>query len=96
MQTKDILALESVSEGCIVLHKEGIFWRAYQNSAFLFYTHIRALGRLTAGVELNPSPSPGLCPSFSVGNLPESGKLSDRKEPYSIYLWKRLPFPKLQ
>jgi len=43
MQTKDMLALESAGEGRIVLHKEGIFWRAYQYSAFLFSKHIRRL-----------------------------------------------------
>lgn len=38
-----MLALESAGEGRIVLHKEGIFWRAYQYSAFLFSKHIRPL-----------------------------------------------------
>ncbi len=38
-----MLALESAGEGRIVLHKEGIFWRAYQYSAFLFSKHIRLL-----------------------------------------------------
>ena len=43
MQTKEILALEKADEGVIILHQKGIFWRAYQNSAFLFYTHLRPL-----------------------------------------------------
>ncbi|MCB9291517.1 MAG: hypothetical protein H6559_00055 [Lewinellaceae bacterium] len=43
MQTKDILALEGTNEGDILLLREGLFWRAYQLSAFLFSTHIRPL-----------------------------------------------------
>jgi hypothetical protein len=43
MQTKDMLVLESAGKGRIVLHKEGIFWRAYQYSAYLFSKHIRPL-----------------------------------------------------
>lgn len=43
MQMKEILELERSSEGDIILHKEGIFWRAYQISAYLFATHIREL-----------------------------------------------------
>lgn len=43
MQTKDILALESANEGDIVLFREGLFWRAYQLSAYLFTAHIRPL-----------------------------------------------------
>lgn len=40
---KAILDLEQSSKGDIILHKEGIFWRAYQVSALLFYTHFRPL-----------------------------------------------------
>ncbi|MCB9291523.1 MAG: hypothetical protein H6559_00085 [Lewinellaceae bacterium] len=47
MQTKDILALEGANEGDILLLREGLFWRAYQLSAFLFFTHIRPL-KITA------------------------------------------------
>ncbi len=43
MQTKEILAQERAGERDIILHRKGIFWRAYQNSAFLFYTHFRPL-----------------------------------------------------
>ena len=43
MHTKDILALERAGEEDIILHRKGIFWRAYQDSAFLFYTHLRPL-----------------------------------------------------
>lgn len=43
MQTRDILALESANEGDILLFREGLFWRAYQLSAYLFITHIRPL-----------------------------------------------------
>ena len=43
MQTKEILAQESANRGRIVLIKEGIFWRAYQRSAYLFWHNIREL-----------------------------------------------------
>ena len=43
MQIKEILALERAGEGDIILHRKGIFWRAHQNSAFLFHTHLRPL-----------------------------------------------------
>ncbi len=41
MKIKDIVALESDNTGNIILHKEGIFWRAYEKSACLFARHIK-------------------------------------------------------
>ena len=43
MQTKEILVQESANRRRIVLIKEGIFWRAYQRSAYLFWHNIREL-----------------------------------------------------
>ena len=43
MQVKDILALEIAKRRSIVLLKEGLFWRAYNRSAFLFVHHFRPI-----------------------------------------------------
>lgn len=43
MQVKDILALEIAKRGSIILLKEGLFWRAYNTSAFLFVHHFRPI-----------------------------------------------------
>lgn len=43
MRIKDILVLESTNRDRIVLLKEGVFWRAYQVSAYLFVHYIREL-----------------------------------------------------
>lgn len=43
MRIKDILVQESTNRERIVLFKEGVFWRAYQVSAYLFVHHIREL-----------------------------------------------------
>ena len=42
----EILKIESVNTGCINLFKEGIFWRIYQQSAYLFIKHIKDLKAL--------------------------------------------------
>ena len=43
MRIKEILVLESTNRDRIVLLKEGVFWRAYQTSAYLFVHCIREL-----------------------------------------------------
>ena len=40
MKIKEILALEKENQNQIILLKEGIFWRAYNMSAFLFTKNI--------------------------------------------------------
>ncbi len=42
MKLIDILTLESANEGAIHLYKEGVFWKAYQQSAYLFHTQVYA------------------------------------------------------
>jgi len=41
MRTKEILLLEKENTNKIHLLKEGLFWRAYNVSAFLFIQHIQ-------------------------------------------------------
>jgi len=42
MKIADILILENKYPNAIILHKEGLFWRAYEKSAFLFTQNIKA------------------------------------------------------
>ncbi len=42
MQTKDIIGVERQNGEGIFLYKEGIFWRAYNQSAFQFSKHFKA------------------------------------------------------
>ena len=42
MKIKDILQQEQANTNSIFLHKEGIFWRAYEKSAYLFSLYIKA------------------------------------------------------
>lgn len=42
MGIADILKKEASEKGRIILFKEGIFWRAYEESALLFTKHIKA------------------------------------------------------
>jgi len=41
MKIKDIYSLEQSNKTSILLHKEGLFWRAYEYSAYLFVLHIK-------------------------------------------------------
>jgi len=41
MQIKNIIAKEDNNANSILLFREGIFWRAYERSAFLFITHLK-------------------------------------------------------
>ncbi len=41
MRISDILIKENNNSGQIILHKEGLFWRAYEKSAYLFSINIR-------------------------------------------------------
>ena len=41
MRIKDILQLENSNTLSIILHKEGLFWRAYELSAYLFTLYIK-------------------------------------------------------
>jgi len=41
MGIKDILTYEENNESSIYLHKEGLFWRAYEVSAYLFIRNIK-------------------------------------------------------
>ena len=43
MGIKEILEVENANAGSINLFKEGIFWRVYQKSAYLFTKHIKDL-----------------------------------------------------
>lgn len=42
MTIKEILAYESANFDSIVLYREGLFWRAYERSAYNFVKHIKA------------------------------------------------------
>ena len=41
MSIKEIRDIESVNLDTIYLYREGLFWRAYEVSAFLFVTYIK-------------------------------------------------------
>lgn len=41
MSISEILKKEAANNGDIILFKEGIFWRAYERSAFLFTLHVK-------------------------------------------------------
>ena len=41
MKIQDILELEQENTNSIILHKEGLFWRAYEMSAYLFTHYIK-------------------------------------------------------
>ena len=41
MKIKDILKIEQENNSSIFLHKEGLFWRAYERSAYLFTLYIK-------------------------------------------------------
>jgi hypothetical protein len=41
MRISDILIKENNNSGQIILYKEGLFWRAYEQSAYLFSKHVR-------------------------------------------------------
>ena len=41
MNIKEILKLETDNDSSIILHKEGLFWRAFEVSAFLFVQHVK-------------------------------------------------------
>jgi hypothetical protein len=38
---KEIMGIEADNRDTIYLHKEGLFWRAYEVSAYLFVSHIK-------------------------------------------------------
>lgn len=42
MQIREILNQENENTGKIILRKEGIFWRAYEHSAYFFVKHIKS------------------------------------------------------
>lgn len=41
MKISDIINKENGNTGQITLHREGLFWRAYEQSAYLFAKHVR-------------------------------------------------------
>jgi len=41
MKINEIITFEAENTSSIILHKEGLFWRAYEKSAFLFIRHIK-------------------------------------------------------
>ncbi len=41
MKIQDILQLEQNNTGIVILHKEGIFYRAYERSAYLFAFNVK-------------------------------------------------------
>ncbi len=42
MKLKEIVGIEAISIGKTYLYKEGLFWRAYEVSAYLFVSYIKA------------------------------------------------------
>lgn len=40
MTSKEIITLEDSNTGCINLYKEGLFWRAYERSAYALCTRV--------------------------------------------------------
>lgn len=51
MTTKEIITSEEGNLGEIRLHREGIFWRAYERSAYMLTTQVRQLKVLTRTVK---------------------------------------------
>ncbi len=43
MTVSEIIEIEIGNTGSVILHKEGLFWKAYEHSAYLFHTRIRPL-----------------------------------------------------
>ena len=43
MKIKEILLLEEGNNSQVLLVKEGMFWRVYNQSAFLFTKHVKTL-----------------------------------------------------
>jgi hypothetical protein len=43
MSIHEIITIEDRNTGEIHLHKEGIFWKAYQQSTYLFTREVKAL-----------------------------------------------------
>lgn len=41
MKVSEILQIEQDIKGSIILHREGLFWRAYEYSAYLLHIHYR-------------------------------------------------------
>lgn len=41
MKVSEILQMEQTYTESIILHKEGLFWRAYERSAYLLLKHYR-------------------------------------------------------
>ena len=41
MRISDIINKENSNTGQIILHREGLFWSAYEQSAYLFAKHVR-------------------------------------------------------
>lgn len=39
----DHLSQESENTDCICLHREGVFYKAYERSAYLFVEHVKPL-----------------------------------------------------
>ncbi|MEA3316717.1 MAG: hypothetical protein U9R54_02045 [Bacteroidota bacterium] len=42
MVISEILQLEQKNDGTIILHKEGLFWKAYEKSAYLFVNFVKS------------------------------------------------------
>ena len=51
MTIQDIVNMEKENKDSIVLLKEGIFWKAYEMSAYLFHTYIKPFKLLRKYVE---------------------------------------------
>ena len=41
MYLEEIYRQEQCVRNCVILHREGMFWKAYEKSAYLFCTHIK-------------------------------------------------------
>ena len=52
MSISDIVALEDLNQGFIILHAEGIFWRAYEKSAYVFATQVAPMQILKKGYKV--------------------------------------------
>ena len=41
MKLANVISEEAKNTCCIIMHREGLFWRAYERSAFLFTLHLK-------------------------------------------------------
>jgi len=71
MTVKEIIEIEKTNEGKMYLYKEGIFWRVYEVSLYLFATNIKTLKVLAEVAEVRLAK----CRSISTSALQRIGTL---------------------